>query len=127
MKTALQTTLATIAPLISIQTIWSYDDDADMSIFHPGNALENEDPQNWYSWMAEIKAATIHTGEIITASAYLGGIWEKAESIPAEANPEISGYERDLTVGALEQLKEQLPASHVASYQITAARAALSE
>jgi hypothetical protein len=124
MKTELQTTLATLAPLVSINTSWGYDDDADMSIFHAGNALENEKPRDWECWQSEIKATTIHNGEIVSGSAYLGGNWYR---IGEATDHTVSGYEKQMTVEALEDLQKQLPATHVAAYQITSALASLSE
>jgi hypothetical protein len=127
MKTPLQTHLATLAPLVCISTSWGYDDDADRSIFHAGNALENEHPRDWECWAVEITATTIHNGELVSGSAHLGGTWERQGDDPSQSNPEISGYEKQMTVEALEDLQKQLPDTHVANYQITATLAALSE
>jgi hypothetical protein len=102
MKTPLQLALATIAPSISIRTIWEHMHD----IREDCEGFDGEDPNDWQAWQSEVRATTIHKGEEITGSAYLGGTWEKAGDNPAESNPDISGYENQMTVEALEDLPE---------------------
>jgi hypothetical protein len=54
----------------------------------------------------------------------LGGTWEKAGDIPEESNPDISGYEPQMTIEALEELAVQIEkkgGSQSLSTQITAA------
>jgi hypothetical protein len=46
----------------------------------------------------------IQGGEEDSAFASLGGPWEKAGDLPEESNPDISGYEPDMTREALEEL-----------------------
>lgn len=108
MKTKLQTALAALAPSISIRTLWEYDDNPEDTFGEPGWWNENESPEDWQAWQSEIRATTVHEGEEVTGSAYLGGTWEKAGDDPAESNPEISGYELQMTVEALEELSGQL-------------------
>jgi len=112
MKTELQKQLATIAPSIDIHTIWSrdYDDKWEDPI------LEKKD---WKCWQSEIRASLIVDGEQVSGSAYMGGTWEKAGDKPAVSNPEISGYEPQMTQEALEDLAKLLPAKHPAKKQIT--------
>jgi hypothetical protein len=114
MKTTLQKHLATLAPSIAIQTIWEHDPDSRFSeLTGPGCAFENEEPDDWQAWQSEIRAAAIVSGEEITGSAYLGGTWEKSGDNPAESNPEISGYENQMTVEALEELRDTAPPESV--------------
>jgi hypothetical protein len=105
MKTPLQIALATIAPSISIRTIWEHDPDMH-DIRKHCDGFDDEDPDDWQAWQSEIRATAICNGEEITGSAYLGGTWEKAGDNPAESNPDISGYENQMTVEALEDLPE---------------------
>lgn len=112
MQTELQKTLAKIAPNIFIQTIWDDDPDAWSEwreLSKPGNCFEGESREDWQSWQSEIRAACICDGRKITGSAYLGGTWEKAGDNPALSNPEISGYERQMTEEALEELLNEMP------------------
>lgn len=112
MKTELQKDLAKIAPSISIKTIWEHDPDSWSEwrkLSQPGNCFENEDRDDWQPWQSEIRAACICDGEEITGSAYLGGTWEKFGDEPAISNPEISGYERQMTEEALRELLEAMP------------------
>lgn len=111
MKTPLQSRLTTIAPSISIVTLWEHDPDAQFSeLTAPGCAFENEDPDDWTAWQSEIRATAIIGGEEITGSAYLGGTWEKYGDNPAVSNPEISGYENQMTQEALTELRGELEA-----------------
>ena len=107
MKTTLQKHLATIAPSISIETIWEHDPDCH-SIQDDCDGFEDEDPNDWQCWQSEIRATAIHCGEEVTGQAYLGGTWEKAGEYPWVANPEISGYEAQMTVEALEELRDKI-------------------
>jgi len=109
MKTALQLALARVAPSVSIVTLWEHDPVARFSkLTGPGCCFENEDPDDWTPWQSEIRATAILEGEEITGSDYLGGTWEKAGDNPAESNPEISGYENQMTVDALCELMDQI-------------------
>ena len=102
MKTELQKTLAAIAPSIAIRTIWEHDPDH-YDIREDCDGFDDENPEDWQS---EVRATAICGGEEITGSAYLGGTWEKAGDNPAESNPDISGYELDMTREALRELRE---------------------
>jgi hypothetical protein len=117
MKTNLQTKLATIAPSICIGTLWSIDDDAasewrDLS--QPGNCFDGEKSEDWKCWQSEVRATAVNCGEAITGNAYLGGTWEKAGDNPAISNPDISGYEKDLTIEALQSLDCEALAGEIA-------------
>jgi len=102
-KTELQKALANIAPSICIRTIWEHDQDC-RDIRKDVCDLEDEDPEDWQAWQSNVKAVAIVNGEEIEGNAYLGGTWEKAGDVPEESNPEISGYENQMTVEALEEL-----------------------
>lgn len=111
-KTKLQKKLAAIHGGISIETIWSHDDDASFTehgMTKPGGCFHSEDPDEWQAWQSEVRASVIHNGEIVSASAYMGGTWEKYGDNPAESNPEISGYEPQMTQEALEELAQLCP------------------
>ncbi len=101
MKTKLQKTLATIAPSVSIRTIWEIDPDH-YDIRKDCDGFDDENSEDWKCWQSEVRATAIIDGEEISGSAYLGGTWEKADDSPEESNPEISGYENQMTVEALE-------------------------
>lgn len=102
MKTKLQKHLATLAPSVSIVTLWEHDPDARFDeLTAPGCAFENENPDAWNPWQSEIRAAAIVNGETVTGEEYLGGTWEKVGDNPAESNPDISGYELQMTQEAL--------------------------
>lgn len=105
MRTALQKHLATIAPSISIETNWEHDPDC-RNIQDDCDGFEDENPEDWQCWQSEIRATAIQCGEEVTGHAYLGGTWEKAGDVPSESNPTISGYEDQMTVEALEELRE---------------------
>jgi hypothetical protein len=107
MKTQLQKRLATTAPSIRIGTIWEPDPDCERGfreLQKPGNCFEGEDRDDWTCWQSEVEATTIVNGELVSGSAYLGGTWEKYGDNPAESNPEISGYEEEMTTEALGEL-----------------------
>ncbi len=108
MKTELQKRLATVAPSISIRTIWSYDPDL-RDIRKDCDGMEDENPEDWQAWQSEIEVSAIKNGELMKTSAYLGGTWEKAGDLPEESNPDISGYEPQMTQEALEELAKLVP------------------
>jgi hypothetical protein len=108
MKTELQKQLAKIAPSICIETLWEHDHDH-RDIRDDCDGFDDENPDDWQAWQSEVRAACIYDGEEITGSAYLGGTWEKAGDDPSISNPEISGYENQMTVEALEELAKELP------------------
>ena len=112
MKTELQKHLATIAPSVALYTIWEHDADL-YDIRTDCDGMDDEDPDDWQAWQSEVRATAIADGEEITGSAYLGGTWERAGDNPAESNPEISGYELQMTSEALEELRNALPAEAV--------------
>lgn len=124
MKTELQKQLAKIAPSICIQTLWEHDHDC-RDIRKDCDGFDDEDPDDWQAWQSEVRATCIHEGEEITGSAYLGGTWEKAGDHPETSNPEISGYEHQMTVEALEELAKGIPADSSAQAEIQAALAFL--
>jgi hypothetical protein len=124
MKTELQKQLAKISPSICIQTLWEHDHDC-RDIRKDCDGFDDEDPDDWQAWQSEVRATCIHEGEEITGSAYLGGTWEKAGDHPEASNPEISGYEHQMTVEALEELAKGLPADSSAQAEIQAALAFL--
>lgn len=106
MKTALQKALAAIAPSIAIRTKWEHDPDL-RDIRKDCDGMDDEDPDDWQAWQSEVRATAIVNGEEITGSAYMGGTWEKSDDHPETSNPEISGYENQMTVEALEDLARQ--------------------
>lgn len=110
MKTKLQAALAALAPSISIQTEWSHDQDIHPDIRKHCEGFDDENPKDWQAWQSEVCASAIVNGELVSASAYLGGTWEKAGDDPHESNPDISGYESDMTAEALTELLTLAPA-----------------
>jgi len=112
MKTKLQLELATVAPSISIRTIWEHDTDC-WDIRKECDGMDDENPNDWQAWQSEIRATAISGGEEISGSDYLGGTWEKAGDDPAESNPDVSGYEPDMIEGALEDLRHKCTAPNI--------------
>lgn len=119
MKTKLQKQLATIAPAIDIHTIWERDYDNKWEDPMNRDWTQGLEKKDWKCWQSEIRAALVLDGEMVSGSAYMGGTWEKAGDKPAVSNPEISGYEPQMTKEALEDLAKLLPAKHPAKKQIT--------
>lgn len=117
MKTKLQQKLATVAPYLAIQTIWEHDTDL-YDIREDCDGMDDEDPADWQAWDSEIRVTAVKDGEEITASEYLGGTWEKAGDVPEESNPEISGYEHQMTVAALEDMEIQVSGDAVLENQV---------
>lgn len=109
MKTALQQRLATIAPNIDIHTLWSRDYDEKFSDPINKDWTEGQKAKDWKCWQSEIRASIVKNGELVRGSAYMGGTWERAGDKPAKYNPEISGYEPQMTVEALEELLALAP------------------
>lgn len=99
MKTKLQFLLATIAPSIAIDTIWRHDEDARWDIQD-----KELNPDDYQAWESEVRATAIAMGRVCTGSAYLCGTWEKFGDNPAMSNPDISGYEMQMTERALDNL-----------------------
>ena len=121
MKTQLQKHLQTLAPSVSIETHWEHDPYL-YDIRKDCDGFDDENPDDWQAWQSEIRATAICGGEEITGSAYLGGTWERAGDNPAFSNPEISGYELQMTVEALEELRNAAPPeSTILGDQIAAA------
>lgn len=103
-KTTLQLALAKVAPSICIRTLWEHDPDM-RDIRKHCDGMDDEDPDDWQAWQSEVCATAIVAGRPVSGSAYLGGTWEKAGDDPAESNPDISGYEPDMTREALQELR----------------------
>lgn len=112
MKTPLQKQLVKVAPSIHIETIWEHDPDCEREFKelsrNPGDCFHGEDRDDWEPWQSEIRATAIINGELVSGSAYLGGTWEQAGDNPWKSNPEISGYESQMTVEALKELATQI-------------------
>lgn len=125
MKTKLQTALATLAPSISIKTTWTHDPDC-RDIRKHCDGMDDENPEDWQAWQSEVSASAIVNGELVSSSAYLGGTWEKAGDNPHESNPDISGYESDMTAEALTELLTLAPA-YSAEIQAAIAHIALAD
>lgn len=105
MKTKLQKHLATIAPSVSIRTIWEPDQDSG-TVSQECDGFTRAEDEEWTAWQSEIRATAITNGEEITGSAYLGGTFERAGDLPEFSNPTISDYEPQMTLEALESLPE---------------------
>ena len=112
--TALQSALVAIAPSICLSTIWTPDEAPDWSLFEPGNALDDQNPDAWQCWQSEVRACAIIGGAPVTGSEYMGGTWEKYGDNPAESNPTISGYEPQMAEEALNELAVAA-AGHIAA------------
>ena len=111
MQTELQKTIAKIASNIFIQTLWEGDPDAWnewRELSKPDNCFDGESRDDWQPWKSEIRVACICEGQEITGSAFLGGTWEKAGDHPALSNPDISGFERQMTEEALRELLNEM-------------------
>jgi len=104
MKTKLQTQLASIATSISIRTLWSHDKDSG-PISKECCGFDASEDDEWKAWNSEIRATAIIDGNEVSGSAHLGGTWEKYGENPSVSNPEISGYEPQMTVEALNDLR----------------------
>ena len=120
MKTELQKKLAKTSPSIAISTLWEHDHDLH-DIRKDCDGMDDENPEDWQAWQSEVRAMVIHEGEELTGSAYLGGTWEKAEDHPETSNPDISGYEPQMTVEALEELAKRLTETSPLHAEISAA------
>jgi hypothetical protein len=116
MKTKLQKALAAIAPSICIQTIWEHDPDARFP-----DSMMDENPDKWNPWQSEVRASAIVAGEEITGSEHFGETWELSGDDPATSNPDISGYENQMTREALEELACLVPDNHPLASEIIAA------
>ena len=107
MKTQLQKHLATLAPSISIITLWE-PDPASEPISKECDGFAPSEDDEWVTWQSEIRATAIVAGEEVRGSAYLGGTFERAGDAPETRNPEISGYEPQMTQEALSDLRTTL-------------------
>lgn len=113
MKSELQKELSFIAPHFFVETIWEHDDTASWSrsvsdVGYPGNALADEDPDDWQAWQSEVRVMCVAGGELIESSEYLGGTWEKFGDDPEKTNPDISGYENQMTQECFESTLKKL-------------------
>lgn len=124
MKTELQKKLATLAPHVSVHTIWSHDLDL-RDIRQDCCGMDDEDPEDWQAWQSEIRAMAVVDGEEVSGSDYLGGTWERAGDVPEESNPTISGYEPQMTREALSQLLPLCQSDEALTAQIESALAAI--
>jgi hypothetical protein len=101
MKTELQKKLAKIAPSVCIKTVWSPDPDRGEYDGH-----DDIRPDGWDAWNADITATVILCGEEVVGKAGMGGVWQAPEDLPWITNPDISGYEAQMTEKALDNLLE---------------------
>ncbi len=120
MKTQLQQEIAKIAPYISINTYWSHDEDCG-PISKDCCGFEESEDDEWQAWQSNVKAYAVINGEDVEGNAYLGGTWEKADILPEESNPDISGYEPQMTVEALKELAGKIEDEEILQTQIAAA------
>lgn len=120
MKTKLQQELARIAPYIAISTTWSHDEDCGPISKECCGFDESEDDE-WQAWNSNICCTAIVEGREFEGNAYLGGTWEKAGDDPSVSNPDISGYEAQMTVEALEELAAVASEDELITGQIEAA------
>lgn len=121
MKTELQKALAVIAPCVDLHTIWSRDH---TDKFHDSinkDWTAGKQAKDWKCWQAEIRASIVKDGELISASEYMGGTWERTGDRPHISNPTINGYEPQMTEEALEELLAICGKRHPAAPQIHAA------
>lgn len=110
-RTHLQETLFQVAPLIRIRTIWEKDTGGEREwkeLSKAGNCFEGAKRSEWACWQSEVEALAIIDFERVTGSAYLAGTWEKKGDKPDISNPDISGYENQMTVEALEELEKRV-------------------
>jgi len=111
MKTLLQSRLAIVAPSIAMMTVWDTDPDAYSEwrgLSAKGGCMEGEDAAAWECWQSEVRATAIVEGRQVEGSAFLGGTWEKTGQHPSQSNPDISGYEPQMTVDALMELLKSI-------------------
>ncbi len=92
--------VASVAPMIAIQTIWERDEDARWDI--EDDTLDADD---FTAWQSEVRATVIVAGRMVHGSAYMGGTWEKFGDAPSKSNPDIGGYFPQMLVEALRELR----------------------
>lgn len=105
--TPLKNILRRIAPNVAVHTCWSIDPDCEREfreMAQPGRCFDGESRDDWTPWEAEIKVIAIVDSEQVTCSSHMGGIWEKEGDEPQVSNPQVSGYENQMTVAALQNL-----------------------
>jgi hypothetical protein len=107
MKTTLQKQLATLAPSISIKTVWEYDQECG-PVSEECDGFDPSEDDDWEAWRSEVRATAIVDGDEVTGHAYLGGTFERSGDDPAISNPTISGYESQMTREALEELRDKI-------------------
>lgn len=121
-----------IAPSFCVEINWDHDpyatwDRSSSDVGYAGNALCDEDPDDWQVWTTEVSVFCIHRGEKIEESEYMGGTWEREGDNPEITNPTISGYKSglmkecfyrllhklqgDIADSALQNLREQCQAA----------------
>ena len=106
MRTTLQKELAQIAPNICIKTVWCHDISMHPDIRKDCDGFDDENPDDWQCWQSEVIASTIQCGLEVQGNACMGGTWHRVEDSPWIINPDISGYERDMTLEALTELSD---------------------
>lgn len=95
--------LAKVAPYISISTLWEHDIVCG-PISKDCDGFTPDQDDDWQAWRSNICCTAIVEGHEFEGNAYLGGTWEKVGDLPEVSNPDISGYEAQMTVEALEEL-----------------------
>ena len=112
------------APSIAFSIHWEHDEDAG-PIHKECDGFTAAEADEWQAWQSEVRAECIIDGETRTGSDYLGGTFEKADDVPEESNPFISGYLPDMIDRALDELAAQIGSAH--ADEITAARQVLQD
>ena len=89
-----------------------------------------EEADDWQAWQSEVTASTLiggdlkagryYLGRYYLGRYYLGGTFERADDIPEESNPFISGYLPYMIASALDDLAAQIGNEH--ADEIAAAR-----
>ncbi len=118
----LKDALRKAAPSIAFSIIWEHDQDAG-PIHKEYDGFTAAEADDWQAWQSEVCAETVIDGETKTGSDYLSGTFEKADDVPEESNPFISGYLPDMIDRALDELAAQIGTAH--ADEITAARQVL--
>jgi len=113
MQSPLQKQLATIAPNIAIETIWERDEYMEWDVED-----DSLDPNDFEAWSAEVRASAIINGKIVIGYSLLGGIWQDRYKKTTVFDPEIDGYERQMTMEALEELLGKIIGARDIEYPI---------
>ena len=91
-----------------VETIWTKGENQESARRRLKRDVHILSAEGLTAWDAEVRVTVIMNGALESASNYLLEVFEHNGQHPSRSNPEISGYELQMTQEAFEELKRRV-------------------